>query len=82
MDNNQTPQLGWGNAKVLAPMGDNIKFTTVSYDLYKTLQDALMPKWDPKTVIPTKGLGMINKLETTGRRGIAIYRIVKVGSAN
>ncbi|MEP7377470.1 MAG: hypothetical protein ABI675_28965 [Chitinophagaceae bacterium] len=81
MDSNQTPQIGWGNAKVLAPMGDNIKFTTVSYDLYKTLQDALMAKWDPKAVFPTKGLGMIDKLETS-RRGIVIYRIVKAGSAN
>ena len=38
MDKNQTPQLGWGNAKVLAPMGDNIKFTTVSYDLCNTFR--------------------------------------------
>jgi len=80
MDNDQTPQVGWGNARLLAPMGDNIKFTTVSYDLYKTLQEALMPKWDPKTMLPTKGLDMINKLELN-RRGISIYRIVKVGSA-
>ena len=77
MDKDQTPQMAWGNAVVLAPMGDDIKFTTVSYDLYKTLQDALMAVWDPKTVFPTKGLDMINKLELT-RRGISIYRIVKV----
>jgi hypothetical protein len=40
-----------------------------------------MAKWDPKAVFPTKGLGMIGKLETT-RRGLVIYRIVKAGSAN
>lgn len=80
MDNKQTPQLGWGNAVVLAPMGDNIKFNTVSYDLYSKLHDALMPNWDPKTVLPTKGLNMIGKIETN-RRGIAVYRIVKVVSA-
>lgn len=80
MDNDQTTQVAWGNARVLAPMGDNIKFTSVSYDLYKTLQEALMPTWDPKTVIPTKGLDMINKLELN-RRGISIYRIVKVVSS-
>jgi hypothetical protein len=80
MDKDQTPQVAWGNAAVLAPMGDNIKFTTVSYDLYKTLQDALMPVWDPKTVLPTKRLDMINKIELT-RRGISIYRIVKVVSS-
>jgi len=80
MDKGQTPQVAWGNAIVLAPMGDNIKFTTVSYDLYKTLGDALMPVWDPKVVFPNDGLGMIGKLEI-GRRGIAIYRVVKVVSA-
>ena len=80
MDNNQTPQMAWGNARVLAPMGENIKFTTVSYDLYKTLQEALMPTWDPKTIIPTKRLNMINKLEVS-RRGISIYRVVKVVSS-
>ncbi len=77
MDKGQTPQMAWGNAIVLAPLGDNIKFTTVSYDLYKTLQDALMPQWDAKTVFPNTGLGMIGNLELT-RRGITIYRIVKV----
>lgn len=80
MDNDQTPQVAWGNSVVLAPMGENIKFNTVSYDLYKTLQDALMPNWDPKTVLPIKGLDRINKLEIN-RRGIAVYRVVKVVSA-
>ena len=77
MDNNQTPQVAWGNAVVLAPMGDNIKFNAISYDLYKTLQDALMPVWDPKTVFPNKGLDRINKLGIN-RRGLAIYRVVKI----
>jgi hypothetical protein len=80
MDSNQTPQLGWGNAVVLAPLGDNIKFTTISYDIYKTLQDALMANWDPKTVFPAKGLDKIAKIELN-RRGISIYRVVKVVTA-
>jgi hypothetical protein len=77
MDKGQTPQVAWGNAMVLAPQGDNIKFTTVSFDLYKTLGDLLMPTIDPKLVYPAKGLGMIGKIETS-RRGISIYRTVKV----
>jgi hypothetical protein len=81
MDKGQTKQVAWGNAIVLGPAGDNIKFNTVSYDLYSTLQEALMPTWDPKTVYPAKGLGMIGKIETN-RRGTAFYRIVKVVSAN
>jgi hypothetical protein len=77
MDKGQTPQVAWGNAIVLAPFGDNIKFTTVSFDLYKTLGDVLVPVMDPKIVFPTKGLTMIGKMELN-RRGISIYRIVKV----
>ena len=80
MDKGQTPQVAWGNAVVLAPMGDNIKFTTVSYDLFKSLGDVLMPKIDPKLVYPAKGLGMIGKVELN-RRGMSIYRVVKVVSA-
>ena len=80
MDKKQTPQVAWGNAMVLAPMGDNIKFNTVSYDLYSKLHDALMPNWDTKTVFPNKGLGMIDKIELN-RRGIAVYRIVNVVSS-
>lgn len=80
MDNGQTSMKGWGDAIVLSPKGDNIKFTTVSYDLYKTLQDALMPKWDPKTEFPS-GLDMIGKIELN-RRGTVVYRVVKVVSSS
>jgi hypothetical protein len=80
MNNNQTRQVGWGNARILAPAGDNIKATTVSYDLYKTLGDALMDVWDPKTVFPTKGLDMLQKI-SLHRPGMSVYRIVKVVSS-
>ena len=80
MDSKQTPQVAWGNAVVLSPSGENIKFTTVSYDLYKTLQDALMPNWDPKTQFPNEGLGKINGLEIN-RRGSVVYRVVKAVSS-
>ena len=62
MDDNMTPQKAWGNAVVLSPSGDNIKFNTVSYDLYKTLTDALMPNWNASTVFPEDGLNKINSL--------------------
>jgi hypothetical protein len=77
MDSKQTPQRGWGNAIILSPSGDNIKFNTVSYDLYRTMKDALIPNWDPKTEFPNDGLDKINGLEIN-RRNSAIYRIVKV----
>jgi hypothetical protein len=81
MDKGQTTQVAWGNAAVLSPSGDNIKFNTVSYDLFPSLKEALNPTWDPKTVFPTEGLTEINKLELN-RRGSAVYRIVKVVSKN
>lgn len=77
MNAKQTPQLGWGNSVVLAPVADNIKFTSVSFDLFRTLQDALLPAWDPKLVFPTKVLDMIGKI-AQNCRGITVYRIVKV----
>jgi hypothetical protein len=76
MDNKQVPLVGWGNAILLSPRGGGVDFNTVSYDLFSTLQDALMPRWDPKVVIPD-GLNLIDKLEN-GPRNISIYRIVKV----
>jgi hypothetical protein len=77
MDKKQTTQKGWGNATVLSPAGENIKFNTVSYDLFSTLQEALMTTWDPKIVFPIKGLTMLDKIRTN-RTGTAVYRIVKV----
>jgi hypothetical protein len=79
MDNKQVPQMAWGNAIVLSPSGDDIKFTTVSYDIFKTMKDALMPVWDPKIEFPAEGLGKINAIEM-GRRGSVVYRVVKVVS--
>jgi hypothetical protein len=77
MDKGQTSQMAWGNAIVLSPRGENIKVTTVSFDLFKTLGDALMPKWDPKLVFPTKLFTILGKI-TMNRPGIAVYRVIKV----
>jgi len=81
MDKSLTKQLGWGNAVVLSPAGDNIKFNTVSYDLYATLGDALLTPWEPKIVFPVKGLDLLDKIRLN-RSGKALYRIVKVVSSN
>ena len=80
MEKDQTKQLAWGNAAVLAPAGDNIKFNTVSYDLFATLQQALLTPWDPKAIFPVKGLTLLDKIRLN-RSGKTIYRVVKVVSA-
>ena len=77
MNNDQSPQMGWCNAIVLSPTGANIKFTTVSYDLFKNLQDALMPAWDPKLVFPAKLFPLLDKI-APDRRGTEVYRVIKV----
>ena len=80
MEKGQTTQLAWGNAIVLSPAGDNIKFNTVSYDLFPTLQQALMTTWDSKAVFPAKGLDLLDKIRLN-RSGRALYRVVKVVSS-
>jgi hypothetical protein len=80
MDKGWTQQVAWGNAVVLAPRGENIKTTTVSFDLYKTLGDALLQTWDPKTVIPAKLFPLLAKIQVN-RPGIAVYRLIKVITA-
>lgn len=81
MDKKQTSQRGWGNATVLSPLGGDMKFNCLSYDLFPTLQEALMTTWDPKVIIPTKGLGMLQKISQAPPATI-IYRAVKVINAN
>jgi hypothetical protein len=81
MDNRQTDMVAWGNAKLLSPLGENVKFTTVSYDVFKTLQETLMPRADPKLTFPSKDMATIIDLEL-GRREYIIYRVVKFVSAH
>ncbi|MFT3843978.1 MAG: hypothetical protein QM725_02910 [Lacibacter sp.] len=80
MDKKQTQQIGWGNAIVLSPTGGDVKFNSISYDLFRTLQDALLTPWDPATIFPDN-LDIIGKMriEQSGR---VVYRVVKVISGN
>jgi len=81
MDNKQTAQVGWGNAIVLDPSGADIKFNTVSFDLFPTLKTALLQNWDPNTKFPTTGLDSLSKI-APNMPGREIYRIVKVEAKN
>ncbi len=80
MDKKQTRQMAWGNAVLLSPTGPDLKFSSVSYDLFATLQDALLTPWDPKTVFPTNGLGKLDKIRLSPSTRV-VYRIVKVVSS-
>ena len=77
MDNKQTAQVGWGNAVVLAPTGNNVRFNSVSYDLFPTLKSALLQDWKPDVKFPETGLDSLMKM-TKAMPDREIYRIVKV----
>ncbi|WP_426670082.1 hypothetical protein ACPPVU_02325 [Mucilaginibacter sp. McL0603] len=79
MDKNQTVQKAWGNAIVLSPTGGSMKFNCLSYDLYPTLQSALLEKWSPDTKFPTTGLDSLQKI-AVGPPMTFIYQIVKTAT--
>jgi len=81
MDSKETAQVGWGNASVLSPSGVDVKFNTVSYDLFPTFQAALLQEWNPNTKFPTAGLDSLGKI-APNMPGREIYRIVKVEAKN
>ncbi len=80
MDKKQTQQIAWGNASVLSPTGGDMKFNSISYDLFRTLQDALLTPWAPDLVVPDN-LDMFGKMRTTENARV-IYRVVKVVASN
>jgi len=77
MDKNQTVQKAWGNAIVLSPTGGEMKFNCLSYDLYPTLQSALLEKWSPDTKFPIAGLDSLQKISVSQPMTF-MYEIVKV----
>ena len=80
MDKNLTSQVAWISRVILSPSGPDMKFSTVSIDVYPNLKEALSPTWDDSLQVPD-GLTSIMEMET-GPRASVIYRIVKVMSAN
>lgn len=81
MDKKQTEQKAWGNAIVLSPNGGAMKFNCLSFDLYTTMQAALLEKWSPDTQFPTAGLEALQKIAVEEPMSF-IYRIVKVEAKN
>ncbi len=80
MDSKKTTQTGWGNASIISPTGEDILFNTISYDIYPSLKEALIPTWDENMELPDEGMAKIMELEQN-RRSSVIYRIVKVVQA-
>ncbi|MEO6289371.1 MAG: hypothetical protein ABIO76_05600 [Ginsengibacter sp.] len=81
MDNKLTDQKGWGSAIVLSPIGGKMMFNCVSFDLYSTLNAALMQPWKPDTKFPMEGLDSLQKISINSPMTF-VYRVVKVVSKN
>ena len=80
MDKKLTKQVAWGNASVISPVDPNMKFNTVSYDLYPSLHETLLQTWDESLQVP-EGMSEIGELENGPRMSVE-YRIVHAVSAN
>jgi hypothetical protein len=79
MDHGKTAQKAWGNARILSPTGEDIKYNTISFDIYPSLKEALDPTWSED--LQTPDMTKIGEAEGN-RRASVVYRIVKVVSAN
>jgi hypothetical protein len=80
MDAGKTTQKGWGNARILSPTGEDIKYNTISYDVYPSLKEALYPTWSEDLEPPD--MTKIMEAEGNNQRASVVYRIVQVVSAN
>lgn len=76
MDAGNTKQVAWGNALLLSPTGPGIPFNSVSYDLYKSLGDALMPG---SLEVPDDMWAPFDEIEAEPRTQF-VYRIVTTAS--
>lgn len=79
MDEGKTTQTAWGNALILSPSGEDIKYNTISYDIYPSFKEALDPTWSEDLSAPD--MTSIGEAEGN-RRGSVVYRIVHVVSAD
>lgn len=80
MDNGKVSTTGWGNAIILSPTGEEVKYNTISYDLYPSLKEALNPTWAEDLEMPD--MTRIGETEGNHRRATAIYQIVLSLSAD
>lgn len=81
MKNEGTSQCAWGNARIIAPLGGGMNATTISMDMFPTLQAALHPSSPVEMAeASTEAINtQWNKLQNPHHR--VIYRIVAVASS-
>ena len=76
MDDGKVTQTAWGNAIILSPTGQD--YSTLSFDFYPSLKEALNPTWDDDIETPD----MTKIIEAEGNpRASVVYWIVDAVSA-
>lgn len=67
-------QVAWGNAVIISPRGPNIPGNTISFDIYPSLKDVLLPSFSDGVVFPQEGLDQLAELVTS--RTESLYQVV------
>lgn len=77
MKEGKTTMKGWGNSQIISPESNDFPFSSASYDLFTTLQDALSPAFSDDIAIPD---GFWDGLSANyaGPRDSNVFRIVTV----
>ena len=81
MEAGTTTMQGWGNARILGPQSDDFQYDIYTYDLFSSVQDALMPNFTEDHQMPDGFWEGIAE-NANGPRNAQLYRIVAVVTDN
>ena len=79
MADGKTSMKGWGNSSVISPQSGDFPYSSASYDLFSTMQDALSPAFSADLTIPDGFWdGLQDNYNTDSPRTSNLYRIISV----
>lgn len=78
MKDGKTTMKGWGNSAVISTSSD-FPYSSSSYDLFSTMQEALSPNFSTDLTIPDGFWDeLTDNYNTDGPRNVSLYRVVSV----
>ncbi|MCW5515416.1 hypothetical protein [Muriicola sp. Z0-33] len=77
MADGKTTMKGWGNSQIISPESDDFPYSTISYDLFSSLHDALSPAFSEDMTIPDGFFDGLNE-NYEGPRNSNVFRVVTV----
>jgi len=77
MADGKTLLKGWGNSQIISPESDEFPYSSISYDLFSSLNDALSPAFSEEMSIPD---GFFDGLQENyaGPRNSNVFRVITV----